>query len=52
MEVPKRIEIIRYLFIEAQEYWAKGDTIKSSEELYKASEECIKALSEHLIFLK
>ena len=47
MEVSKRIETIKYLFIEAQEYLAKGDAIQSSEKIYKAAEECIKALSEH-----
>jgi hypothetical protein len=44
--VSKRIEIIKNLFTEAEEYLAKGDAIQSSEKLYKATEECIKLLSE------
>jgi hypothetical protein len=44
--VSKRIEIIKNLFAEAEEYLAKGDAIQSSEKLYKAAEECIKLLSE------
>jgi hypothetical protein len=46
MVVSKRIEIIKNLFAEAEEYLAKGDAIQSSEKLYKAAEECIKLLSE------
>ena len=42
----QRIEIIKNLFAEAEEYLAKGDAIQSSEKIYKAAEECIKALSE------
>ena len=47
MAISKRIEIIKNLFAEAEEYLAKGDAIQSSEKIYKAAEECIKALSEH-----
>jgi hypothetical protein len=46
MAVSKRIEIIKNLFAEAEEYLAKGDAVQSSEKLYKAAEECIKLLSE------
>jgi len=46
MAVSKRIEIIKNLFAEAEEYLAKGDAVQSSEKLYKAADECIKLLSE------
>ncbi|MDT7887041.1 MAG: PaREP1 family protein, partial [Thermoproteota archaeon] len=46
MATSKRIEIIKNLFTEAEEYLAKGDAVQSSEKLYKATEECIKLLSE------
>ena len=46
MVVSKRIEIIKKLFAEAEEYLAKGDAVQSSEKLYKAAEKCIKLLSE------
>jgi hypothetical protein len=46
MAVSKRIEIIKNLLAEAEEYLAKGDAVQSSEKLYKAVEECIKLLSE------
>jgi hypothetical protein len=46
MAVSKRIEIIKNLYAEAEEYLAKGDAVRSSEKLYKAAEECIKLLSE------
>jgi hypothetical protein len=46
MVVLKRVEIIRDLFTEAEEYLAKGDAVQSSEKFYKVAEECIKALSE------
>jgi hypothetical protein len=46
MATSKRIEIIKNLFAEAEEYLAKGDAVQSSEKLYKAAEECIKLLSE------
>jgi hypothetical protein len=46
MVISKRIEIIKNLFAEAEEYLAKGDAVQSSEKLYKAAEECIKLLSE------
>jgi hypothetical protein len=46
MATSKRIEIIKNLLAEAEEYLAKRDAIQSSEKLYKAAEECIKLLSE------
>jgi hypothetical protein len=46
MVISKRIEIIKNLLAEAEEYLAKGDAVQSSEKLYKAAEECIKLLSE------
>jgi hypothetical protein len=46
MATSKRIEIIKNLLAEAEEYLAKGDAVQSSEKLYKAAEECIKLLSE------
>ena len=46
MATSKRIETIKNLFAEAEEYLAKGDAVQSSEKLYKAAEECIKLLSE------
>jgi len=48
MAVSKRVEFIRHFFIEAEGYLAKGDAVQSSEKLYKAAEECVKALSERL----
>jgi hypothetical protein len=47
MTTPKRVEFIRHLLSEAEGYLAKDDAVQSSEKLYKAAEECIKALSEH-----
>jgi hypothetical protein len=47
MAALSRIEFIRHLLIEAEEYLARGDAAQSSEKLYKAAEECVKALSEH-----
>jgi hypothetical protein len=44
----KRAEFIKHLFVEAEGYLAKGDAVQSSEKLYKAAEECVKALSERL----
>jgi len=46
MAALSRIEFIRHLLIEAEEYLARGDAVQSSEKLYKAVEECVKALSE------
>ena len=46
MVTSKRIEIIKNLLAEAEEYLAKRDAVQSSEKLYKAAEECIKLLSE------
>jgi hypothetical protein len=44
----KRVEFIRHLLIEADGYLAMKDAVQSSEKLYKAAEECVKALSERL----
>lgn len=46
MSVPERVRLIKRLLKEADGYLAKGDPVQSSEKLYKASEECIKALAE------
>ncbi|MEM1558589.1 MAG: PaREP1 family protein [Thermoproteota archaeon] len=43
----KRLELIKLLLIEADDFLMKGDAVQSSEKLYKAAEECIKALSEN-----
>jgi len=43
-----RLELVRRLLVEAEEYLARGDAVQSSEKLYKAAEECVKALSERL----
>ncbi|MEM2409948.1 MAG: PaREP1 family protein [Thermofilaceae archaeon] len=42
----KRLELIKLLLAEAEEFLMKGDAVQSSEKLYKAAEECVKALSE------
>ncbi|MEM2617651.1 MAG: PaREP1 family protein [Thermofilaceae archaeon] len=42
----KRLELIKLLLTEAEEFLMKGDAVQSSEKLYKAAEECVKALSE------
>lgn len=36
------------MLAEAEEYLAKGDAVQSSVKLYKAAEECVKALSARL----
>lgn len=41
------IDFIKRLVGEAENYLVKGDAVQSSEKLYKAAEECVKALSEH-----
>lgn len=46
MADPERIGLIRRLLGEALSYMEKGDAVQSSEKLYKATEECVKALSE------
>jgi hypothetical protein len=43
-----RFELVRRLLAEAEECLAKGDAVQSSEKLYKAAEECVKALSARL----
>lgn len=48
MVASKGLSLIRHLLSEADGYLAKGDALQSSEKLYKAAEECIKALSERL----
>ena len=46
-EVAKaRVEIARKSLAEAREYVARGDPIQAGEKLYKAVEECLKALAE------
>ncbi|MBS7611727.1 PaREP1 family protein [Candidatus Bathyarchaeota archaeon] len=42
----ERVGLIKRLLSEADGYLAKDDAIQSSEKLYKAAEECVKALSE------
>jgi len=42
-----RAKLIEGLFSEASAYIERGDAVQSSEKLYKAAEECIKALAEH-----
>jgi len=46
----ERIELIERWLGEAAGYLEKGDTVQSSEKLYKSAEECIKALAEHFHF--
>ncbi|MCC6003692.1 MAG: PaREP1 family protein [Thermofilum sp.] len=48
MAAAGRLELARRLLAEAEECLAKGDAVQSSEKLYKAAEECIKALAERL----
>lgn len=43
----ERVKLIERLFGEAASYLEKGDSVQSSEKLYKSAEECIKALAEH-----
>ncbi|MEZ0320296.1 MAG: PaREP1 family protein [Pyrobaculum sp.] len=43
-----RLELARRLLGEAKEYVEKNDVVQASEKLYKAVEECIKALAEAL----
>ncbi|MEM2321096.1 MAG: PaREP1 family protein [Candidatus Bathyarchaeia archaeon] len=42
----ERIRLIEGLFNEALNLLERGESIESSEKLYKAAEECIKALAE------
>ncbi|MBS7618759.1 PaREP1 family protein [Candidatus Bathyarchaeota archaeon] len=46
MIASERVGLIKRLLSEADGYLAKDDAIQSSEKLYKAAEECVKALSE------
>lgn len=48
MAAAGRFELVRSLLAEAEEYLAKGDAVQSSVKLYKAAEECVKALSARL----
>jgi hypothetical protein len=41
-----RVKLIEKLFSEASTYMEKGDAVQSSEKLYKAAEESVKALAE------
>ena len=43
----ERVKLIEHLLGEAAGYLEKGDAVQSSEKLYKSTEECIKALTEH-----
>ncbi|ABL78372.1 PaREP1 family protein [Thermofilum pendens] len=43
-----RLELAEKSLGEAEEYLAKGDVVQASEKLYKAVEECVKALAEKL----
>ena len=46
-EVAKfRIELAEKFLSEAREYISEGDAVQASEKMYKAVEECIKALAE------
>ena len=45
--VKARIELAEKYFAEAKEYLTKSDAVQASEKLYKAVEECIKALAQH-----
>ena len=48
MIINERIRLIEALFSEALKFIEMGDSIESSEKLYKAAEECIKSLAEKL----
>ncbi|MGC9227736.1 PaREP1 family protein [Caldivirga sp.] len=39
-------ELVAKYINEAREYLMKGDSVQASEKLYKAAEECVKALAE------
>ena len=41
-----RLELAEKYLNEAREYMSKGDAVQASEKLYKAAEECVKALAE------
>ena len=43
-----RLELAERMLAEAEEYIRRGDAVQGSEKLYKAVEECIKALAEVL----
>ena len=43
-----RLSLAKRFLSEALEYLRKGDSIQASEKMYKAVEECIKALAEKL----
>ena len=45
--IEARIELAEKSLDEAKEYLEKGDAVQASEKLYKAVEECIKALAQH-----
>jgi hypothetical protein len=48
MAASKRVQFISHFLSRLRGYLVKGDTVQSSEKLYKAAEECFKALSERL----
>ncbi len=43
-----RLELAERFLEEAKEYLRRGDVVQASEKLYKAAEECVKVLAEHL----
>jgi len=47
-ELSARISAARHFLEEAGEYLRRGDAVQAGEKLYKAAEECIKALSQVL----
>ncbi len=44
-EADIHLELAEKYFEEAKDYLAKKDPVQASEKLYKAAEECIKAMS-------
>jgi HEPN domain-containing protein len=47
-EAEARLELAEKYLDEAKKYMEKGDAVQASEKLYKAVEECIKALAQKL----
>ncbi|ABL89082.1 PaREP1/PaREP8 domain containing family protein [Pyrobaculum islandicum DSM 4184] len=43
-----RVELAERFLAEAEQYVERGDAVQASEKLYKAVEECVKALAEEL----
>ncbi|WP_243674734.1 PaREP1 family protein [Vulcanisaeta distributa] len=44
--VKLRLQLAEKYLNEAKDYVSKGDAVQASEKLYKAAEECVKALAE------